>query len=68
MTDEIRALGGGAGSGLGTGGMQTKLRAASMCMERGIDMIITRGDHPSLLYDCVEGKAVGTRFFGGKKA
>ena len=24
MTDEIRALGGGAGSGLGTGGMQTK--------------------------------------------
>ena len=66
MTDEIRALGGGAGSGLGTGGMQTKLRAASMCMERGIDMIITRGDHPALLYDCVEGTPVGTRFFGGK--
>ena len=68
MTDEIRALGGGAGSGLGTGGMQTKLRAAAMCMERGIDMIITRGDHPALLYDCVEGTPVGTRFFGGKKA
>ena len=68
MTDEIRALGGGAGSGLGTGGMQTKLRAASMCMERGIDMIITRGDRPALLYDCVEGAPVGTRFFGGKKA
>ncbi|MBP3592035.1 MAG: glutamate 5-kinase [Clostridia bacterium] len=67
MTDEIRALAGGAGSGLGTGGMQTKLRAASMCMERGIDMIITRGDRPALLYDCVEGTAVGTRFFGGKK-
>ena len=66
MTDEIRALGGGAGSGLGTGGMQTKLRAASMCMERGIDMIITRGDRPALLYDCVEGVPVGTRFFGGK--
>ena len=67
MTDEIRALGGGAGSGLGTGGMQTKLRAASMCMERGIDMIITRGDRPTLLYDCVEGVPVGTRFFGGTK-
>ncbi len=67
MTDEIRALGGGAGSGLGTGGMATKLRAASMCMERGIDMIITRGDRPALLYDCVEGAPVGTRFFGGKK-
>ena len=66
MTDEIRALGGGAGSSLGTGGMHTKLRAASMCMERGIDMVIIRGDRPALLYDVVEGKAVGTRFFGGK--
>ena len=67
MTDEIRALGGGAGSSLGTGGMFTKLRAASMCMERGIDMVIIRGDRPVLLYDVVEGNSVGTRFFGGKK-
>jgi glutamate 5-kinase len=67
MTDEIRALGGGAGSSLGTGGMFTKLRAASMCMERGIDMVIIRGDRPGLLYDVVEGNSVGTRFFGGKK-
>ena len=67
MTDEIRALGGGAGSSLGTGGMFTKLRAASMCMERGIDMVIIRGDRPALLYDVVEGHSVGTRFFGGRK-
>ena len=67
MTDEIRALGGGAGSSLGTGGMFTKLRAASMCMERGIDMVIIRGDRPALLYDVVDGNSVGTRFFGGKK-
>ena len=67
MTDEIRALGGGAGSSLGTGGMQTKLRAATMCMAHGIDMVITRGDRPSLLYDIVEGNAVGTRFYGGKE-
>jgi len=67
MTDEIRALGGGAGSSLGTGGMFTKLRAASMCMERGIDMVIIRGDRPTLLYDVVEGHSVGTRFFGGRK-
>ena len=66
MTDEIRALGGGAGSALGTGGMFTKLRAASMCMERGIDMMIIRGDRPALLYDCVEGAPVGTRFVGRK--
>ncbi len=67
MTDEIRAIGGGAGSALGTGGMQTKLRAATMCMERGIDMMIIRGDRPALLYDCVDGAPVGTRFVGRKK-
>lgn len=67
MTEEICALGGGAGSALGTGGMQTKLRAASMCMERGIDMMIIRGDRPALLYDCVDGLPVGTRFVGRKR-
>ena len=64
ITDEIRALGGGAGSSLGTGGMCTKIKAASHCMEQGIDMVITTGDRPELLYDIIEGKAVGTRFYG----
>lgn len=66
ITDEIRALAGGAGSSLGTGGMQTKIRAAEICNARGVDMIIARGDNPELLYDIAEGKSVGTRFYGGK--
>ncbi len=62
LTPEIFALAGGAGSELGSGGMETKLRAAQMVTQRGIDMIITNGAHPEILYDIVDGKSVGTRF------
>lgn len=66
ITEEIIALGGGKGSSLGTGGMNTKLTAAKMVMEAGTDMIITNGAHPSVLYDIAEGKPVGTLFVGRK--
>ena len=60
---DILALGGDSGSGLGTGGMRTKLTAAQICTEEGCDMIIANGDDPKVLYDIAEGKPVGTRFF-----
>ena len=66
VTPEIEALAGGVGSGLATGGMATKLRAAKMVAEVGCDMIITNGEHPEVLYDIAEGRAVGTRFIGKK--
>lgn len=62
LTDEIRALGGGEGSMLGTGGMRTKLHAADICMQAGCEMVILNGEDPSLLYDLFDGKQVGTRF------
>ena len=62
LTPEIEALGGGAGSALGTGGMATKLRAARTATEAGIDMVIAGGFQPGLLYDIVEGRETGTRF------
>jgi glutamate 5-kinase len=64
ITPEIMALAGGAGSSLGTGGMATKLRAAKIAMDAGIDMIITNGERPEVLYEIFDGKAVGTRFLG----
>ena len=64
ITPEILALAGGAGSGLGTGGMATKLRAAQLVMDAGIDMVIANGERPDVLYDIVDGAAVGTRFLG----
>ncbi len=63
ITPEIIALAGGKGSELGTGGMATKLRAATMATEAGIDMIIAHGSEPDCLYDIVAGKSVGTKFF-----
>ena len=68
LTDEIRALGGGEGSSLGTGGMRTKLHAAEICMQAGCEMVILNGEDPSLLYDLFDGKQVGTRFGATKVA
>lgn len=67
VTEEIRAIAGGAGSSLGTGGMATKLNAATLANNNGIDMIIMNGDKPELLYDIAEGKKVGTVFYAKKQ-
>lgn len=64
ITPEIIALAGGSGSSLGSGGMATKLKAAMIATDAGIDMIIANGEHPEVLYDIFEGKSVGTRFVG----
>lgn len=65
ITPEIIALAGGKGSVLGTGGMATKLHAAQLANDAGLDMIIASGADPDLLYDIVEGRPVGTRFIAG---
>ncbi len=67
LTPEIMALGGDAGSSLGTGGMRTKLHAAEICTGSGTDMIITNGQNPYILYDISDGKSVGTRFIAKVK-
>lgn len=67
LTDEIMQLGGGAGSALGTGGMHTKLNAAKICTDNGINMVIANGACPTVLYDIAEGKPCGT-FFCKKEA
>ncbi len=66
LTDDIMALAGGSGSSLGTGGMQTKLKAAKITTEAGCDMIITNGEYPERLYDITDGKSIGTRFYSKK--
>ncbi len=66
VTPQIEALAGGHGSSLGTGGMVTKLRAARIAGEAGIDMVIANGSNPRLIYDILDDKPVGTRFKGRK--
>ena len=63
ITDDIRALGGGAGSALGTGGMVTKIRAAEIATAAGCDMVITNGAYPELLYNVMDGSLAGTKFY-----
>ena len=64
ITDDIIALAEGKGSALGTGGMKTKIHAAQIATESGIDMIIANGATPEVLYDIAEGKPIGTKFIG----
>lgn len=49
-------------SKLGTGGMTTKIQAAKICRDAGIEMWILNGGHPNFIVDALEGKKVFTRF------
>ena len=67
ITPEIEALAGAAGSKLGTGGMVTKLKAAKLATENGIEVVIANGKDPDILYDIMDGAAVCTRFVAKQK-
>lgn len=62
ITPQLEALAGGSGSGLGTGGMATKLAAAKKCLSNGVQTVIANGNDPNLIYAVLDGKEVGTRF------
>ncbi len=64
---DIEALCSDSVSGLGTGGMITKIAAAKTVTNQGIDMIITNGAHPEKMYEIFEGKIEGTLFLGREK-
>ena len=67
ITPQLEAAACGSGTKLGTGGMQTKLCAAKIATEAGVQMVISNGSRPSDLYDIVAGKSIGTRFIPKKK-
>ncbi len=62
ITPELRAMAGGSKSNVGTGGMATKLDAAEICMNAGIDMVITNGSEPLHILDICDGRLRGTLF------
>lgn len=66
IDEDIKKIAGGAGSKHGTGGMITKIHAAEICTDKGIDMIICNGEDPDILYDIADHKKVGTLFKGKK--
>lgn len=66
LTQDILDKAGDSGTSQGTGGMKTKLNAAKIVCESGIDMIIANGSNPEKLYDIIDGKPVGTLFLHNK--
>ena len=58
----IEAIAGGAGSGLGSGGMITKINAARIARAAGVDMLIMNGRNPEDLYRLFDGEQIGTYF------
>ena len=66
ITQELISVAGGHGSKFSTGGMVTKLHAAQIAMDAGIDTIVMNGAAPESIYKALDGKQIGT-FFTGKK-
>ena len=62
ITESLLEMAGGRGSKFGTGGMITKLQAAQIATEAGIDTTVCSGDKPENLYKVLEGKEIGTLF------
>ena len=66
IDENLISAAGGAGSRRGTGGMKTKIRAASLATAQGCDVTITNGRRPQTIYDVIEGRPAGTLFVGQK--
>lgn len=62
IDDNLRKLAGGAVSGLGTGGMATKLEAADIARRAGVEVIIASGHHANVIEKAVCKSDVGTHF------
>lgn len=62
IDETLRRLAGGSVSGLGVGGMATKLQAADVARRAGADVVIAAGRAPDVVLRAVSGEAVGTRF------
>jgi len=68
VTPDVEAAAGGPGSGLGSGGMSTKIEAAKALMKAGIPTVVCDGRRAHVLADAVAGEPVGTLFAGGESA
>lgn len=62
IDERIVRMAGGAGTSFGTGGMTTKINAAKIATENGVDMVIMNGRDPEQLYGLFDGEPVGTHF------
>ena len=66
ITEDIEDCAGDAGSKLGTGGMNTKIKAAKIAVDAGVSMIIANGASENIIKDIISGKEMGTLFLAQK--
>ncbi len=64
ITELIEHMAGGSGSAVGTGGMKTKITAAKIATQAGIDVVIAHHQEPSSLRRILQGEKLGTLFLG----
>lgn len=62
IPEALWAAAGGSRSGLGTGGMSTKLYAADIARHSGTTVFIARGDLENVLSRIISGEKIGTCF------
>lgn len=62
IDDKIIKLAGGSGTTLGTGGMSTKVKAAKIATQGGVELIIASGSDPSIMLDLINDQGEGTFF------
>jgi glutamate 5-kinase len=62
ISDELMAIADTKGSTRGTGGMVTKLHAAQIATEAGIDTVVMNGAQPEDIYRLLDGRQTGTYF------
>jgi glutamate 5-kinase len=62
VTREVERIAGGSGSGVGTGGMATKVAAARKAGKNGVPTILIAGKRPGVVVEALAGKEVGTLF------
>lgn len=63
---KVMSMGKGAGSDVGTGGMEAKLHAARIATHGGCDMVIANAEHLDVIWDVVNGNPCGTLFTAHK--
>lgn len=68
ITDEFISMAKDSGSSYGTGGMATKLSAATIATASGADMVISNGDNVHNINHIIEGREIGTLFTAHKKS
>lgn len=64
---KVKSMAGGASSGVGTGGMKTKLQAAEKAISSGIDAFIVNGFKESSFNQLLLGENPGTHFHASEK-